>query len=211
MRGDYSLNIVKWLVYTALNIPVMLISYLLNPIVILFCDEDGELPWPLHLFQTWDDSCDSYYFMTEVVPSWLDYGYDEHYIHSTAELPLQYNRTRDVSICKKSLTIIERVQRYFCRLWWLTRNCGYGFAFYWFGTDVVGADITVITDAGDVFVASTEDAWTYQRSNTICNLGKHYRLVWDVFLGWKFFAEPPTMTAKRCSIAQRALIKIDER
>lgn len=40
-----------------------------------------------------------------------------------------------------NFTIKERILRYICRVLWLTRNCGYGFAYYIFGVTIDGTSM----------------------------------------------------------------------
>ncbi len=133
-----------WLLYFPLMCIIMVVCYLTNPIVVLFCDENGELPGFLKYWQTWDDSCDSRYMMTSVIPkskllSWLDYGwaekYDWYYDDSDGLKELGCIRERTKLKDGVSFSVAERFKRYVCRTLWLTRNCAYGFAFWVFGRD----------------------------------------------------------------------------
>jgi hypothetical protein len=114
----------------------MIVCYITNPLVLLFCDEEGELHGFLNYWQTWDDSCNPRFFVVEKVPAFLRYDYDRHYEEwwgTTPELE-QYGRSRCFAkLIDGNFTAKERLQRYACRVLWLTRNCGYGFSFYWFG------------------------------------------------------------------------------
>jgi hypothetical protein len=125
-----------WLPLFVLNALVMVLCYITNPIVCLFCDEEGELHGFLNYWQTWDDSCNPRFFILEKVPAFLRYDYDRHYEEcwgTTPELE-QYNRQRCFArLIDPNFTLTERLQRYICRVLWLTRNCGYGFSFYIFG------------------------------------------------------------------------------
>ena len=188
-----------WFLYMPVAIITYIICLVTNPIVILFCDENGELPGFLHLWQTWDDSTDSLYFMTSVCPKFLDYDYHKHYECDTA--PVEGNRTRLVSINKGvPFTIWERIQRYFCRLWWLTRNCAYGFAYYWLGKDIKGTNTrTVYKDEYTGFYINDEtDTWMLTSEQPIIK----GVLRWEVYLGWKIWLGSSecmrTMIAIRC-------------
>lgn len=125
-----------WIPLFFLNAFVMILCYITNPIVCLFCDEEGELHGFLNYWQTWDDSCNPRSFTLEKVPSCLRYDYDRHYKEywsTTPELE-QYNRIRCFAkLIDPHFTWTERLQRYICRVLWLTRNCGYGWSFYVFG------------------------------------------------------------------------------
>ena len=52
---------------------------LTNWLVVLFADEQGELPGLLRMWQTWDDTLDN---RTDVgrMPACLRYDWDDHYI-----------------------------------------------------------------------------------------------------------------------------------
>ena len=136
----------KWIVYFLLNTVFTVLCYLTNWLAVLFADERGELHGVWKYWQTWDDSLDVEWFVKENVPKFLRYDFDSHYISSreiTPELE-KYNRDKGCVICfNKDFTIIERIQRYFCRTLWLYRNNSYGFAFYWFGIDVDWKELTV--------------------------------------------------------------------
>lgn len=197
-----------WLAYLPLTIIVTVLCYLLNPVVVLFCDEDGELPSFLHYFQTWDDSCDSEFFMKECVPSFLDYGYDDHYIsgYGTDKWIAEYGKTRAYSNAKEYAvwTIKQRIQRYVCRVLWLTRNCAYGFMLHLFGADMSKANYEVNNQHH--FLAKVGNIWTkpfsYKNEDKICG-----KLYWKIYLGWK--AYPNIENAKRCMLAYRLLVKVE--
>lgn len=125
-----------WVPLFVLNAILMVFCYITNPLVLLFCNEEGELPWPLSLWQTWDDSCNPRFFVIEKVPGFLRYDYDRHYREywgTTPELE-QYGRKRCFAcLIDPNFTLTERLQRYICRVLWLMRNCGYGWSFYMFG------------------------------------------------------------------------------
>jgi hypothetical protein len=125
-----------WIPFFVASIIIMIICYITNPIVCLFCNEEGELPKIFSLWQTWDDSCNPRFFVLEKVPSFLRYDYDRHYEEywgTTPELE-PFNRQRCFArVLDPHFTLIERIQRYICRVLWLTRNCSYGFSFFWFG------------------------------------------------------------------------------
>lgn len=115
----------------------MLICWITNPIIILFANEEGELPKLFKYWQTWDDSLDSKFFMTEIVSvkyPFLDYNWNSKY--STYQ---DIDTLKDIGHIIDKVKLIgtfslkERIQRYFCRLLWIMRNPAYGFAFYTFG------------------------------------------------------------------------------
>lgn len=169
---------IKWLLYLVPAWIVSLICYLTNPIVVLFANEDGELPYPLNLWQTWDDSLDSHFYMTEVVPKWLDYDYERHYIHSTSTEP-KYGRTRDISIATGfEWSIKELIQRYICRVLWLYRNNAYGFLYYWLGANPKDIRWVLIEDS--LRYGKSEDIFSYKNDQKITD-----KIRWKIYIGWK--------------------------
>lgn len=128
----------KWFWMFPLNVITSLLCYITNPIVVLFANEEGELPGVLKLWQTWDDALDVDWFVKYTAPDCLRYDFDAHYVPGREQPDdlKKYNRTKGCVLCyNRDFTIHERIQRYCCRTLWLTRNCGYGFAFYLFGAD----------------------------------------------------------------------------
>lgn len=199
----------RWILYVIFSNIINIICYITNPIVILFCNEEGELPRFLNYWQTWDDSCDSEYYMHNCVPSFLDYGYDNKYtcVESTELKLIQVGRKRLYSKLKPNATFStkEKVQRYFCRLLWLTRNCAYGFNFWIFGAYLNGitmnykikSDETTIGDNGKYFIIHSDA--------NICQIWK-FSIRWKLFLGWKI-ADQPGYTLNM--LANRPLITIE--
>ena len=142
-----------WFVKFPLEIAAMVLCWLTNWLAILFADEDGEIHGLFKYWQTWDDSLDSKFMMTEVVPEkykFLDYGWSDHYVFwQDKETLACYGHKIDKARCVKPLSRKERIQRYFCRLLWIFRNCAYGFAFWPLGNTGRIEDL--------VFVKNTED------------------------------------------------------
>ena len=58
-----------WLLYVPINLLIMLVCYITNPIVVLFATETGELKGFLNYWQTHDDSLDPAFFVKEKVPA----------------------------------------------------------------------------------------------------------------------------------------------
>ena len=130
-----------WILYVPLMIIIMLICYITNPIVVLFADEEGELHGIWKYWQTWDDSLDSKFMMTEVVPKrfkFLDYKWANKYeSYQDTETLKEFNKVIEKVRLQSGarFTFKERIQRYCCRVLWLTRNCAYGFAYYLFNIE----------------------------------------------------------------------------
>ena len=171
-----------WFLYVPVAILTYIFCLITNPIVILFCDENGELDGFLRLWKTWDDSCDSMFFMDNVCPKFLDYDYHTYYEHSIRIN--EDNREVHVSTFKGlPFSITKRIQRYFCRLWWLTRNCAYGFAYEWLSKDLVGTDGHYLyqDEYSRVYWEPKTKTWMVCSDQPI--IKGYFR--WEVFLGWK--------------------------
>jgi hypothetical protein len=195
----------KWILYFPLNTFFTILCYLTNWAVTPFCDERGELHGVLRYWQTWDDSCDVEFFVKEKVPRFLRYDFDKHYQSArerTQELD-KYNRDKGcVIIINDNFSIVERIQRYFCRTLWLYRNCSYGFAFFLFGIDADYSDLNVKRvdyPNGDWYEKVTgQGGW-----NNPWKLTGHFGWI-SFYLGWKLFGwNGPT----RYMIAGRVILR----
>lgn len=180
---------IKWALLSICSFAVSLFCYITNPIVLLFCNGDGELPSFLRYWQTWDDSCNpSDVVCYKQLPSWLLYDFAGHYIvyeGTTPELEA-VNRKRWFTRCyNNDWTLLERLRRYICRCYWLTRNCSYGFAFWWFGR-TVNADklITYTTPDGCYRKTTGEGVFSIADSRRIGS-AFGYIINWNNYLGWK--------------------------
>jgi hypothetical protein len=192
----------------------MIICYLTNPIVCLFATELGELEGFLNYWATWDDSLDPAFFVKTRVPSFLRYDWDKHYEEfedTTPELD-HVGRKRWFTKFKEGghiFTTKERIQRYFCRVLWLTRNCGYGFAFWMFGKEVLSSNMVWVKNEKDVRYGYdiSENiltrAWMYK-----AHIHLFWRIYFDAFLGWKINDEPSTKPCQ-AMIANRVVLSID--
>jgi len=196
--------VIRWLLYLLPAIFATIICYLTNPIVVLFCDEEGELPGLLHMWQTWDDSCDSEFFLKECVPSCLDYGWDEHYTSytDTDEWSVLYGKTRKFSIARPEAvwTTKQRLQRYICRVLWLYRNSAYGFMFYCFGADLSGATYKLVQD-NEFYCRDNKGLFCYKNEKQFCRY-----LRWKIYLGWKTY--PGNDNPRQCMYAYRFWIEV---
>lgn len=205
-----------YLIYVPLMVICMIICYLTNWLVVLFCNDVGEITTPfLKYFQTWDNSCDSRQEVTQVVPKWLAYDFDSKYecYKGSDEALDAMGRTRTYVRLKPgvSFTTKERIQRYFCRALWLYRNCAYGFAFYWFGRITTGKYLKRIVNINKT------DAAGHSRSLQIwidpyrpfitrgfrvkCDLPINSKLRWDIYFGWKM--DTSDSVASNSAIAMR--------
>lgn len=176
----------RWFLYAPLQLICMMICYITNPIVVLFADKNGELPGLFCLWQTWDDSCDSEDCVTKYVPDWMRYDFYKYYRTEKRYDP-DYGRIIKRSINIAPLPLIDRFKRYCCRVFWLSRNCAYGFALTLFGATINPDDIVVIDDykAGEsernILVTRDLKYWKIYNSMRIPNT--KYR--WKIYLGWK--------------------------
>lgn len=189
----------KWFIYAPLQLVCMIVCYLTNWIVVLFADQNGELPGLLWLWQTWDDSLDSEDCVTKYVPSIIRYDFYKYYRVERHLLP-EYNRWHKYSINIAPLPLIDRIKRYCCRVFWLYRNCAYGFAFEWFGCNVPPDSVKVYADykAGEheLYYASSRNHWMLY-----CTLPINRYFRWRIYLGWKL--SPYITSYHRAMIAFR--------
>ena len=205
---------VSWFFSFLLNFIASIFCYLTNPIVVLFCDENGELPGFLSCWQTWDDSCNPE-FAVQKAPKCIQYDWKKHYTEhkdTTPELAA-VGRERWFTTCiDPDFTVDEYIKRYLCRVFWLTRNCGYGFAFWVFGREVDPKELIVAKnvedkDGQEIFAYTKDGSWLtrtfmYKNSRKICD-----RLEWNIFLGWKLDVDADSvhqaMIANRIAVAIR--------
>ena len=164
----------RWFLYAPLQLLIMIICYITNPIVVLFADKDGELHGFLRKWQTFDDSCDSEDCVTKYVPKWIRYDFYKYY-RSEKQYDPNYGRIIKKSINIAQLSLIDKLKRYCCRLFWLSRNCAYGFAIDWFGAIINPDNVVVIDDyrAGEfernILVTRDLKYWKIYNSMQILN------------------------------------------
>ena len=188
-----------WLFYFPFMLITMVFCYVTNPIVVLFAAEEGELHGIWHYWQTWDDTLDSKYMMTEVVPNawygkFLRYDWESKYewYQDTTSMVTFGNVIDKVRLRPgATFTIKERIQRYLCRVLWVTRNCAYGFAMNVFGALGRIEDLVVVRndneDKDNEFIFMYDKSenilirpWTLRFYKKIC--GNFYI---TGYLGWK--------------------------
>jgi hypothetical protein len=185
-----ALYMLLWFLYLPFSLLFAVLCYLTNPIVVLFCDRDGELHGLWHLWQTWDNSLDCS-DIKHIAPSFLLYDWDKHYreYEGITNYWETVRRPRWYTVCiNNEWTLWERFQRYICRVYWLTRNCSYGFAFYIFGADVSPmleiqrSEHTIFVR--EIFGGNIGGAFMYKNDAPIFSIGK-WTVYWKNFLGWK--------------------------
>ena len=181
---------VIWFLYFLLSLVCMILCYITNPFVVPFADINGELPSLLKYWQTWDNSV----FCRESVenaPEFLRYDWSRHYTeHIDSDPYLQsVNRSRwYVSCIDPNFTLWERIQRYFCGVLWLTRNCSYGFSFYLLGL-TVSPTLEITESANTKFVREVYGqglwgAWMYKNTAPIFS-AFGWTVHWNNLIGWK--------------------------
>lgn len=184
---------INWLMYAAMNEILVVMCYLTNPIVALFCDEDGELPEWLKYWQPWNDSCDSSDYMKYNVPKLLDYNFSCKYITAEGvdESLTWLFRSRMFSCLKHDaeFSLKERLQRYFCRVLWLNEKCASGFKFHLLGVMIDNRKIkysikTEYTEVGNDGKHFTVNCTKPIYENSI------FRIRLDIHLGWDLAEDP---------------------
>ena len=193
----------------------MLICYITNPVVVLFADEDGELHGFWHYWQTWDNSCNPSE-IENILPKFLQYDWNRHYKEreGTTNYLKRVNRTRWFTECiDNNFTTIERIKRYIGRVWWLTRNCSYGWSFYVFGRTVPAFSLDMIIDKTDEIYIKNNNfnilngVWMYKSAKKIFTLF-NYEVRWNNFLGWKL--SYPGELDTRSMIANRIALSFEK-
>lgn len=206
---------VLWLIYVPFALILSFICFVTNPLVVLRADEDGELRGIWKMWQTWDNAINpSDVTEHKQLPSIFLYDWQRHYkeIYDTTPELKKVGRKRWLTKCiDKNFSLWERVQRYICRVYWLSRNCGYGWAFWVLGV-LPGINWKVVKNDGEtIFVHEDKKlwwlcgAWKYKSTAPICKVGK-YVIRREIFLGWKISENAQVET--QGMIAVRATIRI---
>ena len=137
-----------WIFQAILQLIFSIIAYITNPIIVLFGNREGKLPTIFKWWETPDNPLDVEWYVKTTAPSWARYDFDKHYVSHEGDTSLVMV-PRWVTCIDSHFTIKERIQRYVCRVGWLSRNTAYGFAYYVNGRDFVGANQIVLrADSG---------------------------------------------------------------
>ncbi len=205
---------ILWLIYFFLALIISILCYATNWLVVLFANDDGELPSFLHLWQTWDNSIDCSDSVS-VAPKFLQYDWKAHYREyvGTTTYLRSVNRDRWYSLCyNDKFTIIELLQRYCCRVLWLMRNNAYGFCFYLLGQNVSPqSEITTSEHTEfvrEIYGGNVGGAWKYKNTAPIFHLFG-YTVHFNNLLGWKIDESAQVVT--RAMLACRPLAFYFER
>lgn len=206
---------VLWFLYLPFSLLFTAFCCLTNPIVVLFCDKNGELHGLWHLWQTWDNSCNpSDVTEHKQLPAFLLYDWEKHYVEyeditrywETVRRPRWYTQC-----INDEWTLWERFQRYVCRVYWLTRNCSYGFAFYILGADVSPilfhreSEHTLYVE--EALGGHVAGAWMYKNTAPICSLFG-WTVHWNNLIGWKIDESAKITT--RAMIANRIAFSFEK-
>lgn len=97
-----------YIFYLILDILFTLICYVTNPVVILFSNEHGELPYSLRWWQTYDNCIDIPHTINSGVPKLFRYDFDKHYKY-TPEFKNKYAmKPGYVEILDPNFTVWEK-------------------------------------------------------------------------------------------------------
>ena len=198
----------KWFLMIIGQWLITLLAFIVNPIVVLFANEEGELPHWLRGFQTWDNSLDAEQEVVDEAGKLRKYDWHSKYYN--VEVPLEgTGRTRIYTKLKDgaTFTLRERFQRYLCRVFWIYRNPAYGFAFYTFGREVDCDKVTWLA-LEDSYRYAKDDKSLWDKTWVI----KDSRYITDTikkswYFGWKIPAN--TKGKVRCMIAGRIAIRFN--
>lgn len=194
-----------YVLYCIVDLLFNIIAYLTNPIVILFANEVGELPKWATWWANWDDGLDVEWMVTEhQVPKFAEYDFNRHYKYYSEWEAEQITGKHHgfVELLDPNFTLWERFQRYICRLWWIYRNCAYGFSYYVTGKTIDGSK--VIVERADrskgnnyfghykhwliyePFCYFLETNWNPKDISWLAWTGIDHTFCVKVFFGWKF-------------------------
>jgi hypothetical protein len=167
----------KWILQAVLELFFKVLCMITNPLVCLFADEWGELHGIWHYWQTYDNTLDVRWMIYEhgCTPKLFHYDYDRHYVYQYEKKSDGRMRPGYVSLIDPEFTLKERIQRYFCRLAWMYRNCNYGFSYYINGRNYNGNDNVVIKNIKD----GRKRLWISYVSG-----GSWWTTTWGVYVFW---------------------------
>jgi len=197
-----------------LGILTMVLCMLTNPIVVLFCDKYGNLPRIFRLWQTYDNCLDIDWMIYEnKVPKIFQYDFNKHYKYYMESKNNDEMIPGHVVILDDNFTIKERIQRYFCRVLWLYRNCAYGFAYNLLGIEFIGKQQYVLENSRgngkELFVSYLQNPKGLKRYFSVkCKeiwvcpiIDKKFRM--DIYMGWKLSGTQNYTNKKRAMLAVR--------
>lgn len=195
---------IQWIIYFPMALIISIMCYITNPIVAFFCDDDNELHGFLKNWQTFDNSC-APSECKDFLPSFLTSFWDKHYVESygTDEETAKYGCSRWFTPCyNHDFTIWERIQRYICRVAWLTRNCAYTFMWKYFGSY---APSEAVYDGHWIWDSSkplSHAVFCYTNSDEFLHIWKLH-VNWNIYIGTKISGF--VGSNKLCMYAMRVL------
>lgn len=181
-----------YIFYLILDILFTLICYVTNPIVVLFSNEYGELPYSLRWWQTYDNCIDIPHTINSGVPKLFRYDFDKHYKYTPEFKKIRH----EAGICRDirpEFYHVGKIQRYVCRNVWLYRNTAYGFSYEVCGRYVLADRIKVYVNYNNAendqcYIGVVNDnrmilnrTWSIFYTKKYC---KWFYL--RIYLGWKF-------------------------
>lgn len=141
----------RWIFQAIAELLAMVIAYLTNWFVVFFADEYGNLPKCFKLWQTYDNPLDIDWMIYEgCVPKFARYDFNKHYVYHMEVKTPNSMTPGYVDLIDPDFTIIERIQRYVCRVCWLYRNSNYGFSYYINGRTVNGEENVIIKSINEL-------------------------------------------------------------
>jgi hypothetical protein len=170
VRTAGGIELLLYVTYFCLAIAWKLICYVFNPLVVLFADDDGNLPRWLYWFQTHDSSLDQ-------PEEWVAKHWNKWFLY----------RENDKLYCLK---------RYLRRVKWLYRNTGYAFRYNILGYDVNKNDWIIVHDDENISDVAGVTGWhfSYDALKPLWKRGWCFYLVRGygrycirAYFGWKFY------------------------
>lgn len=197
----------RWFIQIIFELLAMIIAYLTNPIAVLFADEYGNLPKCLRFWQTYDNCLDiSWVIYENHVPKFCQYDFNKHYIYHYEVKTDNVMIPGYVDLIDPNFTLKERVQRYFCRTYWLYRNTNYGFSYEINGREVDGEKVIVVKDIDErpekrIWISYIpDDFWNFTWSIFLfIPYYENSKFKLRAYLGWKM--KSITSGKHRCMLA----------
>lgn len=195
----------KYFILLPLEILATIIAYLTNPLICLFANEKGELPPVFSWWQTWDNPLDIEWMIYEpgCTPKIFHYDFRKHYEYHPEDHAKKI--AGYVKILDPNFTFKEKIQRYFCRLAWMYRNCNYGFSYDVTGAEINGDNIQVLCNikeennrqyfGGEANRDLFDTHWCLYYEKPWCKW-----FILRIFLGWKLKDVDPG-ESRRCMLA----------
>lgn len=185
-----------WILHALLELVAMIVAFFTNWLVVFFADEYGQLPKLLKWWQTWDNPLDISWVVYEgCVWKCFQYDFNKHYLYHYETWEGAKKIAGYVDLLDPDFTFKERVQRYFCRVYWLYRNSNYGFSYSVNGRTFNTNDLIVTRNidelnnrqytgyikGGNIFTTT----WSFFYQKQWCS-----KFSFRLYAGWKLKGEP---------------------